>query len=137
MHEHHLFLDGCGVRCGEEDGCGFWAEDDLLDLVRDGLCRRSSNAEPRFTPRLLELAKQLPGLLRADWESTNHFELTCQTKEASEKNNGYWFLDNDDLGEVAEKPDFEGESGKRVGLLLDIAAEVSRIVYGEEPCDES
>lgn len=63
--------------------------------------------------RLLELSKELPEGLRADWEGTNHYELT-----APERNDYFWL----EVGTYWQK---EAWSDKvfleRVGLLMDIA----------------
>lgn len=66
--------------------------------------------------RLRELCRDMPTDLVADWIATNHYELTSQTTK-----NDYWWLDLTDFG------NFDTASGQRAGLLLDIAAEVSRL----------
>lgn len=68
--------------------------------------------------RLRELCRDMPTDLIADWRGTNHYELTSpHTKD------GYWWFiaNNDD--DWSEHDD----SGKRMGLLLDLAEELSRL----------
>lgn len=67
--------------------------------------------------RLRELCRDLPDDLVADWRGTNHFEL----HDHQCKDGKYWWLDLTDFG------NYDTESGQRAGLLLDIAAEVSRL----------
>lgn len=72
--------------------------------------------------KLAELASQLPTGLCSDWENTNHFEMTCEDAE-------YFWLDLSDGLPDVECPD-ESTIGKRIGLLMDIAAEVGRLRDG-------
>jgi hypothetical protein len=72
--------------------------------------------------RLLELASQLPAKLRADWDGTNHYELQSLDPGSEE---WCWL-------EVVEV-DFEADpsasqSGRRLGLVLDIAAAARAVV---------
>lgn len=63
--------------------------------------------------RLLALIAQLPVGLRADWDGTNHYELT------SEDPDEYWFVDLNDF--MYQDFDSASIAGRRVGLLLDLA----------------
>ena len=71
-----------------------------------------------MTDRLHELMEQLPCGLRADWRDTNHYELTTPVNE-----DGYWWL----MANPACVVRCDTEEGKRLGLLLDIAEELSRM----------
>lgn len=64
--------------------------------------------------RLLNLIAQLPPDLRADWQGTNHYELT--TSDPAES---WWWLTLNDY--MVEDFDSSTESGQRIGLLLDLA----------------
>ena len=68
--------------------------------------------------RLAELSSQLPKGLSSDWK-TNHFEMTCDDRDY------FWLFVSDGLNGI-ENPN-ESEVGKRFGLLMDVAAEVSRL----------
>ena len=64
---------------------------------------------------LLELIEQLPEGLKADWEGTNHYELT------SSKEGNFWRLC---LGSYVAAMDYINcltEDGEKIGLLMDIA----------------
>lgn len=70
--------------------------------------------------KLRELVAQLPTGLRADWQYTNHYELTATGEE-------FWWLNVLDLGDPGDT-DIQGtEGGQRLGLILDIAAELGRL----------
>ena len=70
--------------------------------------------------RLAELAAKLPDELRADWDGTNHYELTTGTGD------DYWWLDVADAIGIDSGVDVSAtEEGKRLGLLLDLAEAVS------------
>lgn len=64
--------------------------------------------------RLLELIAQLPPDLRADWDGTNHYELTTPDERFS-----WWWLSLNDY--MVADFDSQDEIGRRVGLLLDLA----------------
>lgn len=66
--------------------------------------------------KLRELAKDLPTDLVADWRDTNHFELT--SAHAAEY---FWWCADDD------EPMDSNVHGQRLGMLLDIVEEVSRL----------
>lgn len=79
--------------------------------------------------KLLDLLEQLPEGLQSDWQGTNHYELT-QPGPGS-----YWWLELGDLNMPVElrntyagKTFCELEVGKRVGLLLDIAAQARKVL---------
>jgi hypothetical protein len=69
--------------------------------------------------RLSELAKGLPKGLRSDWDGTNHFELTSDAEE-------YWWLFLLEGLDDIDDP-MESDRGKRIGLIMDIAAEVANL----------
>jgi hypothetical protein len=72
--------------------------------------------------KLLELAAQLPGGLRADWRGTNHFELQAPYEE-----DGLWWLSADDIHSVISwEGNLKGRdpAGQRLGLIMDIAEAV-------------
>ena len=75
--------------------------------------------------RLIELGEKLPKHLRSDWE-TNHFELT------SSQEDDYWWLILADLFRETYKDESpcESEYGKRVGLIMDIAAALQEALPG-------
>ena len=67
---------------------------------------------------LLDLASDLPEGLRADWDGTNHYELTAPADDG-----GYWWLT---LAEMIHNENFHDDPcltvcGQRLGLLMDIA----------------
>jgi len=67
---------------------------------------------------LLDLASDLPEGLRADWDGTNHYEMTAPTDDG-----GYWWLT---LDEIIHSENFNDDPsstvcGERLGLLMDIA----------------
>ncbi len=64
--------------------------------------------------KLLALARLLPPHLFSDWKGTNHFELTDRSD-----GRGWFWLDLNELG--TELRD-DTEQGRRVGLLMDVAA---------------
>lgn len=73
---------------------------------------------------LLKLVAKLPAGLRADWDGTNHYELT----QGEDKEADYWWLDLSDFFDwEAIKVAYpcltfcKTELGQRIGLLLDIA----------------
>lgn len=70
--------------------------------------------------KLRALAKQLPKCLRSDWEGSNHYELTSSGAE-------FWWLLLGDTSETFGSNPMETESGKRLGLIMDIAEEVCRL----------
>jgi len=72
--------------------------------------------------RLLGLAKQLPPNLRSDWRGTNHFELTAPGIDAQGQPT-YWWLDAEEIAaaEIERKLTDDTETGKRLGLLMDLA----------------
>lgn len=70
--------------------------------------------------RLRQLAAKLPKGLSSDWDGTNHYEMTSGGKE-------YWWLFLSDVAESFGPSPMETESGKRLGLLMDIAEEVCRL----------
>lgn len=67
--------------------------------------------------QLIKLSEQLPEGLRSDWVDSNHFELTCHSDDH------FWL-------ELAGLFLFHGgdwcrlELGKRIGLVMDIAAKL-------------
>lgn len=65
--------------------------------------------------RLLDLIAKLPPDLRADWDGSNHYELTTPDESFS-----WWWLSLNDY--MVEDFDSQDEIGQRVGLLLDLAA---------------
>lgn len=69
----------------------------------------------KYLSRLAELAKQLPPGLSADWYGTNHYEMHQNGRDF------FWLMVND--GEF----DWDTEAGKRMGLIMDIAAEVAKL----------
>lgn len=70
--------------------------------------------------RLRELASQLPKGLRSDWDCTNHFELQTPGRD-------FWWLVFSDM-----ECDCDTVEGKRLGLVMDIAEEVSRLYHAGE-----
>jgi len=73
--------------------------------------------------RLAALANQLPTSLRADWDGTNHYELTSK-----DDSNYWWLMVGEGVrGIVSEECPCDTEHGKRLGLIMDIAAEVARL----------
>lgn len=67
--------------------------------------------------RLRELCRDLPTDLVADWKDTNHYELT-----SAHESGYFWLCVDDDASFLSSTTD-----GKKLGLLLDIAAELSRL----------
>lgn len=72
--------------------------------------------------RLRGLAEQLPSGLVSDWIGTNHYELTTRTASGD-----HWWLCLGGSFESATENHCETVEGKRIGLLMDIAAEVARL----------
>lgn len=70
--------------------------------------------------KIAALAAQLPTCLRSDWDHTNHYELTSTAP------NDYFWLDVADVDFRHGSP-CETEPGKKLGLIMDIAEEVSRL----------
>ena len=64
---------------------------------------------------LLRLVALLPVGLRADWDGSNHYELTT-----SDESYPWWWLNLSDY--MLEDFDSATDEGRRVGLLLDLAA---------------
>lgn len=94
------------------DGCWCW----LPETTENVPPSAATNPPPRIRrsekiDRLLELIALLPAGLRADWDGSNHYELTAIEAE------NFWWLE---LGEIADLHS-ESETGRRVGLLLDLA----------------
>ena len=76
---------------------------------------------PTTTPdpsRLRELASMLPEGLQSDWRDTNHYELTDGVA-------ALWLAVFDGARGLHNPCDTE--EGQRLGLLMDIAAEVGRL----------
>lgn len=67
--------------------------------------------------RLRELAARLPANLRADWKDTRHYELLCSGWAEPYQ----WFAPGD-----IQAAQSGGECGRKLGLLLDLAEELSR-----------
>ena len=79
--------------------------------------------------RLKELAKKLPddAYLKADWNGTNHYEMTLE-KPDSHESSEYWWLTLFDYNPFQNN--LQGtEPGKRIGLMMDIMEEVSRLKH--------
>lgn len=76
--------------------------------------------------RLRELAAQLPTDLVSDWEDTNHFELTSRPA-VRDPNHEYWWLCLGDYFRGFPGLPCETTEGKRIGLMMDIVAEVARL----------
>lgn len=101
---------------------------DLLDLIATGHLMASApilikpptptepseSSDPHPLQKLLELIAHLPPGLRADWDGTNHYEMTTSFSDID-----YWWLDLSDY--LVQDFDSATEIGKRVGLLLDLA----------------
>lgn len=114
------------------DVCKLEADEihEQLDVIIEGLRTSRNNVANLVTSRdltpemtrLAELGAQLPLGLHSDWDGTNHFELTTPGGDE------YWWLMVGDGIEDVDNP-CESQVGKRLGLLMDIAAEVSRL-YG-------
>lgn len=66
--------------------------------------------------KLRELAEDVPDDLVADWRGTNHFELT-----SAHHHDHFWWVHGDD------EPSECTVYGDRLGKMLDIVAEVSRL----------
>ena len=68
--------------------------------------------------QLLDLASRLPEGLRADWDGTNHYEMTAPTDDG-----GYFWLTLDEI--IDSEAFYDDPSsircGQRLGLLMDIA----------------
>ncbi len=65
---------------------------------------------------LLRLLRQLPDGLRSDWDGTNHYELTSYSTDEH-----FWLM----VGEgLPDGNSCETETGKRFGLIMDIAVAV-------------
>ena len=69
--------------------------------------------------QLLALSEQLPDGLRADWMDSNHFELSCHSDE-------YFWLELAELFNNEHNNWCKQELGKRVGLVMDIAATLKK-----------
>lgn len=67
---------------------------------------------------LRKLVSRLPRGLRSDWQDTNHFELTDGSDD-------YFWLDLSELVYPREANPCESELGRRVGLMMDLAAWLS------------
>ena len=71
--------------------------------------------------RLRELAATLPRGLRSDWDGTNHYEMTS----SEEPDDYFWLIASE--GFVGIRNPSKTSYGRRLGLLMDIAAEVGRL----------
>ena len=74
--------------------------------------------------RLLDLASRLPDGLRADWDGTNHYEMTAPTDDG-----GYFWLTLDNMTYLTS---YDGDAsgtddGERLGLLMDIAEALKEV----------
>ena len=84
--------------------------------------------------RLRKLADQLPDGLRADWDGTNHYQLTVpipiEHKDplTCRERSNHFYLDVREA--IAEEGDdvSASEQGCRLGLMLDIATEFKALV---------
>ena len=95
------------------------------DIISGGGVANAAIAEAadrleEFLP-VLELAEQLPRDLNSDWKDTNHYELTSGTAD-----NYWWLMAGDGIEDIDGNP-CETEDGKRLGLIMDIAAAVARL----------
>ncbi len=92
--------------------CPCWLPPAAEDIPPSAATRRPPrNQRSEKIDRLLRLIALLPAGLRADWDGTNHYELTADGDEK------FWWLE---LSEITNLHS-ESETGRRVGLLLDIA----------------
>lgn len=72
--------------------------------------------------KLRKLAERLPSKLNSDWDGTNHFEL-----QDMGGGKDFWWLDMSSFVYGMDENPCESEEGKRLGLIMDIAAEVGRL----------
>lgn len=79
---------------------------------------------PKYLANLSKLAESLPEDLASDWDGTNHYELS-DTSPGEDDGPYYWMILTPMVEEV-EDP-CNSVFGRRVGLLMDIAAEVSAL----------
>jgi len=70
---------------------------------------------------LLTLAKQLPANLRSDWDGSNHYEL----QDSNPYGDWFWAMLADGLPLGANN--CESEYGKRIGLVMDCVAMLSKL----------
>jgi len=98
--------------------------DDLIAGTEHHICQQPIIGEgcyycklTKTLKKIKELTVKLPHGLEADWDKTNHYELT--TPNATDD---YWWLCVDDAVGHSET-----EAGQRLGTLLDIAAELSKL----------
>jgi hypothetical protein len=70
---------------------------------------------------LANLAAQLPTTLVSDWRNTNHYELTAPDHDQ------YWWWDLSNYNNSHDIDLQSTEYGKRMGLLMDLAAEIARL----------
>lgn len=75
--------------------------------------------------KLRELARRLPTGLESDWDGTNHYELTIRSGTDADGGEYWWLMVGDGV-QGLDNP-CESETGRRLGLLMDIAAEVCRL----------
>ncbi len=71
--------------------------------------------------KLAALAAQLPKGMGSDWRNTNHYELSAPHGQT------YFWWCLDDLESTRDADVQSTEPGKKLGLLMDIAAEVARL----------
>lgn len=108
----------------DSDVC-FKKFDDLVKAARTLPVAALLAELDRLRP-LAELAAQLPPKLHSDWRDTNHYELTCRDVNASD-DDFFWLMVGDGTQGIEDPNWCETETGKRLGLLMDIAAEVGRL----------
>ena len=79
--------------------------------------------------RLKALARKLPddAYLKADWNGTNHYEMTLE-KPDSHESPEYWWLTLFDHNNFQTNLQAT-EPGQRIGLMMDIMEEVSRLKH--------
>lgn len=70
------------------------------------------------------MAKGMPKIPCSDWRGTNHFEITDSHVDAE----SYWFLHMRDALSNGSEQDDETESGKRVGLVMDLACVAPKLI---------
>lgn len=68
----------------------------------------------KYLAKLAELARGLPKGLSADWNGSNHYEMHQNGRDY------FWLM-------VEGEFNCDTEDGKRMGLMMDIAAEVARL----------
>ncbi len=71
---------------------------------------------------LLKLAENLPREMGSDWDGTNHYELTSTAKGTP-----YWWWSLTEIESPLESNTCETDAGKKLGLIMDIAATVSNL----------